>query len=643
MKKIYLTISILLFIALKIIAQTVTINTQGVTQPIPNIYKPGIFLVPKTPNGTNDFLNNGIHYNSIRIISIETALNYWTVSSINDVMAQLESQKNNILLANSRCDKLVLPILKMPLWLSSSTDTTSIGGGFMVFNAMPPANYTTWNLLMDSIVSKINNQWGLDPYYEIWNEPDGEYWQGTTNEYFEFFKNTYFAIKINHPSAKVGGPTVSNFVSQFQTTTLPNGYLTHSQLDSTIIGLVIDSCVSWSAHLDFISWHKFGINLHAIENEMNYLNQKLINTGHGIVPYIVSEWNMTSSLRESTFNTAYMINYVQALKEYNIEGQMVAAWQDFSMNATEYTDTSEFHGDYGLLSWGALHKPAWKALKLLNRLDGELLDVYNSDYRNLNTISSYYNDTLKILISNYSLRGFEEAVFTLFFNYNINLTDLADNGYTISKLDSVFQGLITLPGSDSLTLAINAVIPVYQDAQTNFNNGRNLSIKIPNIVGTHSGTKILIDSTHNNIIYQYDSLLNIGYTRTAAVNYLYPNNTFDYESIYMIDSTYNFHIQANGVVLLQFYIPEITLSLQEKSKATNNQILFPNPTTGKFTIKINKNYKELKVYIYNNNGCLIFSSINQTEIDISDMPNSVYYVKTSIDNRTFIKKIIKTK
>ena len=65
MKKIYLTISILLFIALKIIAQTVTINTQGVTQPIPNIYKPGIFLVPKTPNGTNDFLNNGIHYNSI--------------------------------------------------------------------------------------------------------------------------------------------------------------------------------------------------------------------------------------------------------------------------------------------------------------------------------------------------------------------------------------------------------------------------------------------------------------------------------------------------------------------------------------------------------------------------------------------------
>ena len=156
----------------------------------------------------------------------------------------------------------------MPAWLSSSTDTSPAAPGFQVLNAVPPANYTTWNTLMDSIVDKINNQWGLDPYYEIWNEPDGDYWQGTETEYFELYKNTFFAIKDNHPTSKVGGPTVSNFRSRFGAP-YTSGYLTNVQLDSSIIGRVIDSCASWGATMDFISWHKFELVLHSLDMEMD--------------------------------------------------------------------------------------------------------------------------------------------------------------------------------------------------------------------------------------------------------------------------------------------------------------------------------------------------------------------------------------
>ncbi|TNF46221.1 MAG: hypothetical protein EP305_11805, partial [Bacteroidetes bacterium] len=561
---------LLVFTCRTLLAQTITIDHQLPTSPPFPQYQPGIFSVPKTANGMNDLLNNGIHFNAIRTIDIEEAMNHWTVSDISGVMARLEVQKNNILLADSRSDLLVIPILKMPLWLSSSSDATEVAPGFNYYNAVPPANYTTWNILMDSIVDKINNQWGLDVYYEIWNEPDGDYWQGTEQEYFTFFKNTLQAIKSNHPNAKVGGPVVSNFVSSFSAS-FPNGYLTNAQLDATILGQVIDSCVAWGTPLDFVSWHKFGVNLYSEDNQLDYLNQKLVNSGHGLVPFVVSEWNLGFGFRETILDPAYMINYTQSCAEHGVTGHMVAAWQDFEQG------TDEFHGDYGLLSWGALHKPSWKALQLLNKMTGQLLDVDVTSYRNLNTIASYENDTLRVLVSNYSLPGSVEAGLSLFFDHQLSSDSLMNNGYLPSTIDSIFQGLIILSGTDPLSLAINSEITTYQAAESYFQNGRDITLKFPGIIGNHTGKITFIDSTRNNVIHAYDSLINIGYTRTNAVNYLYPNDNFDSGSISMIDSTFNFHLDANGVALIELYLPEITVSTSEIPMYSPFEV-YPNPT-----------------------------------------------------------------
>lgn len=617
--------------AINLHAQTIKVDFQAPTQPIPEVYKPGVFLVPKTSNGADDFLTNGIHHNSIRTIALETAMNHWTASDIDGVMAVLELMKPNILLANSRCDKLVMPILKMPAWLSSSTDTTSIPGGFRVFNAMPPSDYPTWSLLMDSIVNKINNQWGLDPYYEIWNEPDNEYWLGTEAEYFEFFKKTYFAIKNPHPNAKIGGPTVSSFAAQFNPT-LYQGYLTNTQLDSTIIGQVIDSCANWGAHLDFISWHNFGVNLHNQTMIFDYLNYKLTSSGHGLAPYIVSEWNLSSELRESALDPAFMINYTQSMHENGVTAHEVAAWQDFDSTSTE------FDQDYGLLSWGALHKPSWKALQLLNSLGGVLLQTDSSDYKGLTSVASYENDTLKVLISNFSLPGYIEAGLTLYYDREINSKELIDAGFTPTLLDSIWKGLIVLPNSDALSVAINSVIPDYQNAEFNFYNGRNIDLLIPGVTGIHTGQKIVIDSTNNNVIFQYDSLMNEGYTRQSAVDYLYPNSDFTSQNITMTDSVYSFHLNANGVAYIEFYIPEIVLSISEN--ATNNiPLVFPNPTSA--IVELNINDQDLqKVTIYALNGKLV-KTTSETTFSVNDLPDGNYMLVIQTKNEVFTRKLIK--
>lgn len=610
-------------------AQTITINYQNPTSPAQ--YKPGIFSVPKTANAVNDLLNNGIQFNAIRTIDIEEAMNFWTVSDISGVMAQLEVQKPNIILANSRCDMLVIPILKMPLWLSSSSDPTEVAPGFNYYSAVPPASYTTWNTLMDSIVDKINNQWGLDVYYEIWNEPDGDYWQGTEQEYFTFFKNTLQAIKSNHPSAKVGGPVVSNFVSSFSTS-FPNGYLSNAELDATIIGQVIDSCVAWGTNLDFVSWHKFSVNLHSEDNQLNYLNQKLVNSGHGIVPFVVSEWNLGFGYRETILDPAYMINYTQSCAEHGVSGHMVAAWQDFEQG------TEEFHGDYGLLSWGALHKPSWKALRLLNRMTGQLLDVDTTDYRNLNTIASYENDTLRVLVSNYSLPGAVEAGFNLFYNHQINSDSLLNNGYLPSTIDSIFQGFIVLSGTDPLSLAINSEIPTYQAYEGYFQNGRDITLTFQGITGIHSGRITFIDSTRNNVIYRYDSLINDGYTRTNAVNYLYPNDAFDSGNITMVDSTYNFHLEANGVALLELYVPEIIVSVEEAS-GTHQTEIYPNPTNDLVYVDIPE--QDLNSILILNSIGEEIAIIKKPQFSMKSYDSGVYYLIINSKNGSVTRKLIK--
>ncbi len=618
-------------------AQNITITPKVSLGTNPNIYKSGIFLVPKTANAGIDFIKNGVHHNALRLIAIEDALNF-SQPSVKGVMALLESLKPNILYVNSRCDKLIIPILKMPLWLSSSTDTTLLGDpNWRKYNAMPPASYTTWNILMDSIVSKINGQWGLDPYYEIWNEPDNFYWQDSPAQYFRFFKNTYFAIKKKHPSAKVGGPVLASFTSKFGSA-YPVGFISNKELDASIMGTLIDSCVAWNARLDFVSWHKFDSFLYSVKMEVDYLNQKLIKTKHGIVPYIISEWNNAYDIRESGFAAAFMPNYILALEQYGIAGQVVAAWQDFDSTKVE------FHHDYGMLSWGALHKPEWKSLLLFDKLKGTKVQISNSDYLNLAISATRQNNVLRVLISNRSVPAFTEATSHLLYNHHFNATDLSNAGLTAPKLDSVYRSLIPIRGNDKLSSAINSVIPVYQKADSVFRYGRNINLTISGLKGRTSGTEYLIDKNHNNLIYSYDSLLNTRHTRQSAISLLYPNHNNLYsKKISVTDSVYSFHMQPNAVLLLEFYLPEAS-GVQTNITTKNVFEIYHKPYSQSLTVTCHNQSSIVneQLQVYNSVGILI-KTINiklpSTVIDISNLATGLYYVY--LKNKRQVTKFMK--
>ncbi len=76
---------------------------------------------------------------------------------------------------------------------------------------------------------------------------------------------------------------------------------------------------------------------------------------------------------------------------------------------------------------------------------------------------------------------------------------------------------------------------------------------------------------------------------------------------------------------------------------TNNQldfILYPNPTSGKLTIKSNRKINNIEVYAQL--GQLILSVPNKNEIDISFLNSGMYFIKfTDEKGNTIVKKVLK--
>jgi hypothetical protein len=75
----------------------------------------------------------------------------------------------------------------------------------------------------------------------------------------------------------------------------------------------------------------------------------------------------------------------------------------------------------------------------------------------------------------------------------------------------------------------------------------------------------------------------------------------------------------------------------------NNLFVYPNPTTGKFTIT---NYKlrisNVEVFdIYGRNVSNLISHSSNHQMDISNLPAGIYFVKMNTEKGIIVKKIVK--
>ena len=112
---------------------TINIYLDSAQSSIQSKYEPGVFYVPKTTEAQNDFLNNGIRQNSIRLNIIEGALN--NTSNLNDCLNYLDGVSSILQDISVKTNKVLFIFEKMPGWLSSSTDGSAASTpGWFVLN-----------------------------------------------------------------------------------------------------------------------------------------------------------------------------------------------------------------------------------------------------------------------------------------------------------------------------------------------------------------------------------------------------------------------------------------------------------------------------------------------------------------------------
>ena len=134
-------------------------------------------------------------------------------------------------------------------------------------------------------------------------------------------------------------------------------------------------------------------------------------------------------------------------------------------------------------------------------------------------------------------------------------------------------------------------------------------------------------------------------TNTNLLEYSYPLNAFTNESniIFRFVFHSDYTVTKEGAVIDDFVI-DGTLSTQ--AFENNSIAVYPNPTKGVFTLSYG-NFNPQQIDIYDVTGKNILSvgnadlTDNQTELNLSNVSNGVYFIKISNENGQTVKRIIK--
>lgn len=319
-----------------------------------------------------------------------------------------------------------------------------------------PKSWNEWSFLVQKTVEHYSSKdsvlpcgaledfWKTDIYYEVWNEPDLESfgkWKYTgaksySNLYFYSVKGASHAQNIL--PYKIGGPVTTalykNWIQKF-----------------------LDYIIANNLRIDFLSWHHYS-------KKTNDYTQDIININKWLgedpkydryenLPKIISEWGYDSEknpIADTDIGAAHTVASLRNLISARLE-------QSFLF---EIKDGPSF--SWGILTYEGKEKPRYKALKMLNALDGNQL-VVDGEGSNVSAIASINDVNIVLILTNYDETGRNyEAVPVTFknledVNYKLKKTFL--NGLSDTSLNlTPINGELKLTEDKALILPANMIV-----------------------------------------------------------------------------------------------------------------------------------------------------------------------------------------
>ncbi|GAA4984418.1 xylan 1,4-beta-xylosidase [Nonomuraea thailandensis] len=290
----------------------------------------------------------------------------------------------------------------MPRALATRTETVFWWGA----HCSPPNDMARWVELVTRTVEHWIDRYGSDEVrqwrFEVWNEPNlvPYFWTGTKTEYFQLYEHTVRAIKAIDPALKVGGPATSVFVPddryRGETEDRSAALATAAATDVDALDwrpVWIEDFIAWCAEralpIDFVSAHLYptdfaygadGEAVHitryadATYDDLTLLRKLVRNSPYPEAEIHITEWSTSPSARDFIHDTPFAATSIT--RSY----LKCAALAD-SISYWTFTDVFEeggagigpFHGGFGLVNEGGIHKPTFHAFTMLGRLGDRLL------------------------------------------------------------------------------------------------------------------------------------------------------------------------------------------------------------------------------------------------------------------------------
>jgi len=319
-----------------------------------------------------------------------------------------------------------------------------------------PKNWNEWTFLVQKTVEHyssketvlscgaLENFWKTDIYYEVWNEPDLESFGKWKYTGAKSYSDLYFYSVKGASQAqdvlpyKIGGPVTTalykNWIQKF-----------------------LDFVAANNLRIDFLSWHHYSKKTNDFTDDIINLNKWLGESPkydrYENLPKIISEWGYDSEknpIADTEVGAAHTVASLRNLLNARLELAFLFEIKDGPSLS------------WGILNYDGSPKPRYRALKLLNALEGNQLMV-DGEGSNVSAIASENEEKIVLILTNYDESGRNyEAVPVVFKNldgisYNLTKKYLDGRSETMLNLQTI-NGEIRLEVEKAIIMQANTIV-----------------------------------------------------------------------------------------------------------------------------------------------------------------------------------------
>lgn len=375
--------------------------------PLPRLFRPSVMASWAQAEAVNAFLSLPGDLGAIRV-TLEQLIQQ--TNTLEAYTARLTKEAHSLRELEKRNAEVIVTLARTPSWLAGSKETKLASPyGFALREALPPRDQAGYAEYVEATVRILNQQIGLKPWYEFWNEPDLDgFWRGTPEQLFATYASFLSGARRADPAARVGGLCTSGWYQKG-----PGKWNSEDESEALLSRFLrfIRTIPQKAGErpIDFVCWHNFGSHPEQEWWGADEIHTWLRREDLPGLPQLVTEWNLWSTFpawldpqRDSEVGAAYIPAALHAMEAAGITMQTFATLQDYRSAG----NGNAFPGDFGLLTREPmLEKASFIVMRMLAMLESRRIAVSFADPQSktegINAIATKNGEKIAILVHRY--------------------------------------------------------------------------------------------------------------------------------------------------------------------------------------------------------------------------------------------------